>query len=56
MYHQQSEKTVRTLWHYEDHFYILKKEGDPEQTSEAPHVEKIVFQSQIHLLLQIPFS
>ena len=50
MYH---EKIVRTLWHYEGHWDILKKEGDPEQTPEASHVEKFVFQNQIHLLLQI---
>ena len=46
---------MRTLWNYEDHGYILKKEGDPEQTSETPNIEKFVFQSQIHLLLQIAF-
>ena len=51
----QSKKTVRSLWHYEDHGYILKKEGDPEQTLEAPHIENFVLQSQIHLLLQISF-
>ena len=43
------------LWHYEDHGYILKKEGGPEQTPEAPHIENFVLQSQIHLLLQIAF-
>ena len=55
MYHLQSEKIVRTLWHYEDHLYIFKKEGDSEHTSEASHIENFVFQSQIHLLLQIAF-
>ena len=36
---------------------MFKKEGerDREQTSEAPHIENFVFQSQIHLLLQIVF-
>ena len=34
---------------------ILKKQGDPEQTPEAPHIENFAFQRQIHLLLQISF-
>ena len=46
---------MRSLWHYEDHGYILKKEGDPEQTPEAPYIENFVLQSQINLLLQIAF-
>ena len=33
----------------------LKKEGDPEQTPEAPHTENFVLQSQIHLSLLIGF-
>ena len=32
-----------------------KKEGDPELTPELPYIENFVFQSQIHLLLQIAF-
>ena len=39
----------------EDHWYILKKEGDPEQTPEASDIENFVFQTQIHLLLQMAF-
>ena len=54
-YHLQSEKILRIIWHYEDHWYILKKEGDPEQTRMAPHIVNFVFKSQIHLLLQIAF-
>ena len=49
------KQIVRTLWHYEDHWYKLKKERDPKQTPEACHIENFVFQSQIHLLLQITF-
>ena len=45
MYHLQSEKVVKTLWHNEHHWLILKKEGGLEQTSEAPHIENLVFQS-----------
>ena len=33
----------------------MKIIGDPEQTPEALHFENLVFQSQIHLLLQIAF-
>ena len=29
MYHLQSEKIVRMLWNYEDHWYILKKRRGP---------------------------
>ena len=54
MRHLQSEKIVRTLWHYEDHRYILKKEGDPEQTPEVPHIENFVFQSQQLAIYLIP--
>ena len=53
MYHLQNKKIVKILWHNENHWCILKKEGDTEQTPEAPHIENLTFQSQIHLLLQI---
>ena len=33
----------------------IKKEGDLEQTLEAPHIEDFLFQYQINLLLQILF-
>ena len=33
----------------------LEKEGDPEQTYEAPHIENFVFQSQIYLSTCICF-
>ena len=56
MHYLPSEKILKTLWHYENHWYLLKKEGDPNNTPEAPHIEKIVFQRQIHLLLQIGFG
>ena len=39
MYHLQSEKIMKTLWHYEDHRYILRKDGNPEQNAEAPDIE-----------------
>ena len=55
MDHLQSEKIVKTLWHYEDHLYILKKEGDQVWTPETLHIEDFVFQSQVHLLLQTVF-
>ena len=38
-----SEKTVKTLWHYEDHWYIFKKEEDLEQTPAAPHIKPLCF-------------
>ena len=38
-----SEKTVKTLWHYEDHWYIFKKEEDLEETPAAPHVKALCF-------------
>ena len=47
-------KRLKSLWHYEDNGYVFKKRRGPrEQTSEAPHIENFVLQSQIHLLLQI---
>ena len=55
MYHLQIENIVKTLWHNEDHFYILEKEGDLGKTPEAPQIENFVFHSQIHLLVQIAF-
>ena len=55
MDHLQSEKIVKTLWHYEDHLYILKKEGDQVWTPETLHIEDFVFESQVHLLLQTVF-
>ena len=38
-----SEKTVNTLWHYEDHWYIFKKEEDLEETPAAPHIKALCF-------------
>ena len=38
-----SEKTVNTLWHYEDHWYIFKKEEDLEETPAASHIKALCF-------------
>ena len=43
---------MKTLLHYEDHWYILKKKvWGPRTDPKAPHIESFVFQIQIHLLL-----
>ena len=43
MYYLQSEKTVKTLWHNEDHWYISKEEGDPEQSLRHPTLKTLCF-------------
>ena len=46
----QSEKTVENLG-----LMKIIEEGELEQTSETSHIKNLVFQSQIHLSLQITF-
>ena len=46
MYHLQGEKIVITLWHYEDHCYILKKRGRRTDPWGIRHWKRCVSESE----------